>query len=81
MNDARMTLRLPGEYLEFARQYAGEREMTITDLIIGYLKKLKASVAVKEELPASVRGMIGIIPSSDKDPVDEYHDHLMERYA
>ena len=41
MNDARMTLRLPGEYLEFARNYASEREMTLTDLVIGYFKKLK----------------------------------------
>ena len=40
MNDARMTLRLPREYLEFARNYASEREMTLTDLVIGYFKKL-----------------------------------------
>jgi len=81
MNDARMTLRLPGEYLEFARQYAGEREMTITDLVIGYLKKLKESVSVREELPACVRGMVGIIPASETDSIDEYHEHLLERYA
>jgi len=81
MNDARMTLRLPGEYLAFARQYAHEREMTITDLVLGYLRKLKESVSVREELPAGVRDMVGIIPSSDVDAVKEYHDHLMERYA
>jgi len=81
MNDARMTLRLPGEYLEFARQYAGEREMTITDLVIGYLKKLKESVSVREELPECVRGMVGIIPPGDADSVEEYHEHLLERYA
>ena len=38
MNDARMTLRLPGEYLEFAKNYASEREMTLTDLVIGYFR-------------------------------------------
>lgn len=80
MNDARMTLRLPGEYLAFARDYAREREMTITDLVIGYLKKLKESVSVQDELPASVRGMVGIIPAGD-DSVEEYHEHLLERYA
>ena len=47
MNDARMTLRLPGEYLEFAKNYASEREMTLTDLVIGYFKKLKESMVVK----------------------------------
>ena len=55
MNDARMTLRLPGEY--------------------------KESMAVKEELPECVRGMVGIIPAGERDSVDEYHDYLMERYA
>ena len=81
MNDARMTLRLPGEYLEFARNYASEREMTLTDLVIGYFKKLKESTAVKEELPECVRGMVGIIPAGERDSVEEYHDYLMERYA
>ena len=81
MNDARMTLRLPGEYLEFARNYASEREMTLTDLVIGYFKKLKESMAVKEELPEGVRGMVGIIPVGERDSVEEYHDYLMERYA
>ena len=81
MNDARMTLRLPGEYLEFARNYASEREMTLTDLVIGYFKNLKESMAVKEELPEFVRGMVGIIPAGERDSVEEYHDYLMERYA
>ena len=81
MNDARMTLRLPGEYLEFARNYASEREMTLTDLVISYFKKLKESMAVKEELPECVRGMVGIISAGERDSVEEYHDYLMERYA
>ena len=81
MNDARMTLRLPGEYLEFARNYASEREMTLTDLVIGYFKKLKETMAVKEELPECVRGMVGIIPAGEHDSVEDYHDYLMERYA
>ena len=42
MNDARMTLRLPGEYLEFARNYASEREMTLTNLVIGYFNLYSA---------------------------------------
>ena len=81
MNDARLTMRLPGEYLAFARDYAREREMTLTDLVVGYFKQLRESLSVKEQLPPSVSKMVGIIPSSDGDPMDEYHDHIMERYA
>lgn len=81
MNDARMTLRLPSEYLQFARNYATEREMTLTDLVIGYFKNLKESVAARDKLPECVRGMVGIIPAGKGDSVEEYHGHLMERYA
>ena len=38
-------------------------------------------MAVKEELPECVRGMVGIIPAGERDSVEEYHDYLMERYA
>ena len=81
MNDARLTMRLPGEYLLFARDYAKKRDMTLTDLVVGYFKRLKDSLSATEQLPDGVRDMVGIIPSSDREVVDEYHDHLVERYA
>lgn len=81
MNDARLTMRLPSEYLAFARQYASEREMTLTDLVVGYFKRLKESLAVRDQLPPSVSEMVGIIPSGKDDAADEYHDHIMERYS
>lgn len=81
MNDARLTMRLPGEYLSFARDYAREREMTLTDLVVGYFRRLKEPLSIKSQLPPSVGEMVGIIPASDRDCTDEYHDHIMERYA
>ncbi len=81
MNDARLTMRLPSEYLSFARQYASEREMSLTDLVVGYFKRLKESLEVRDQLPPSVSEMVGIIPSGKDDAIDEYHDHIMERYS
>lgn len=81
MNDARLTMRLPGEYLLFARDYAKKRDMTLTDLVVGYFKRLKESLSATGQLPDSVRDMVGIIQSDDREAIDEYHDHLMERYA
>ena len=82
MNDARLTMRLPGEYLLFAREYAKKRDMTLTDLVVGYFKRLKESLPAPGRLPDSVRDMVGIIPSGDRGgAIDEYHDHLVERYA
>ena len=55
--------------------------MTLTDLVVGYFKRLKESLSEADQLPGSVRDMVGIIPSDDSEAIDEYHDHLMERYA
>ena len=81
MNDTRLTMRLPGEYLLFARDYAKKRDMTPTDLVVGYFRRLKESLSAADQLPDNVRDMVGIIPSDDREAIDEYHDHLMERYA
>ena len=81
MNDARLTMRLPGEYLQFARDYAKKRGMTLTDLVVGYFKRLKESLSATGQLPESVRDMVGIIPSDGREAIDEYHEHLIGRYA
>lgn len=79
MNDARMTIRLPGASLEFARQYAGNMGMTVTELVVRYLDRLKEAFA-DNGIPASVRDVAGIVPKS-VDAKKIYHKHLMERYA
>ena len=79
MNDARMTMRLPGASLEFARQYAAEMDMTVTELVVRYFDKLRASFT-GDGIPASVRDVAGIVPKS-VDARKAYREHLMERYA
>ena len=79
-SDARLTIRLPGEYLQFAQQYARERHMSMTELVVGYFKRLKESHAGADDLSPSVKQMIGIIPAGS-DAMEDYHDHLMEKHA
>ena len=79
MNDARMTIRLPGASLEFARQYAGSMGITVTELVVRYFDRLKDAFA-GNGVPASVRDVAGIVPKS-VDAKKTYHEHLMERYA
>lgn len=78
--DARMTIRLPGEYLKFAQEYAKERDMTLSELVVGYFQRLKESLAEKDELDPSVREMIGIIPSGT-DAKDDYDEYLMRKHS
>ena len=46
MNDARMTIRLPGSSLAFARRYASEMGVTVTDLVVRYFAVIPADAAV-----------------------------------
>jgi len=79
MNDARMTIRLPSDMLLFAQGYAKKRQISLSELVVRYFTRLKESFSEKDEVPASVRDVVGIIPS-DIDVEQMYHEHLVEKY-
>ena len=79
MNDARMTIRLPSDMLLFAQGYAKKRQISLSELVVRYFTRLKESFSEKDEVPASVRDVVGIIPS-EIDVEQMYHEHLVEKY-
>ena len=79
MNDARMTIRLPRASLVFAHEYAEQTGTTVTDLVIRYFERIKASFATSP-VPKSVRKVAGIVPQSI-DAREDYRKHLVERYS
>ncbi len=79
MNDARMTIRLPSDMLLFAQGYAKKKQISLSELVVRYFTRLKESFSEKDEIPASVRDVVGIIPS-DIDVEQMYHEHLAEKY-
>ncbi len=79
MNDARMTIRLPSEMLLFAQGYARKRQISLSELVVRYFNRLKESFSEQDGVPASVRDVVGIIPS-DIDVEQMYHEHLAEKY-
>ena len=79
MNDARMTIRLPGDSLLFAKEYAAQTGTTVTDLVIGYFDRIRATFS-GDGVPKSVHKVAGIVPSS-VDSKEEYRRHLLERYS
>ena len=79
MNDARMTIRLPSDMLLFAQGYAKKRQISLSELVVRYFTRLKESFSEKDEIPASVRDVVGIIPS-EIDVEQMYHEHLVEKY-
>ncbi len=79
MNDARMTIRLPSDTLLFAQGYARKRQISLSELVVRYFNRLKESFSGQDGIPASVRDVVGIIPS-DIDVEQMYHEHLVEKY-
>ena len=79
MNDARMTIRLPSDTLLFAQGYARTRHISLSELVVRYFNRLKESFSGQDGIPASVRDVVGIIPS-DIDVEQVYHEHLEEKY-
>ena len=79
MNDARMTIRLPSDTLLFAQGYARKRQISLSELVVRYFNRLKESFSGQDGIPASVRDVVGIIPS-DIDVEQMYREHLVEKY-
>lgn len=79
-NDARMTIRLPGETLIFVQNYAHERQLSLSELVLRYFNRLKDSIRTKDDdIPISVRDVVGILPPS-VDVKEAYRKHLAEKY-
>jgi hypothetical protein len=78
MGTAKLTVRLPKSSLEFAKEYAREHEITVTDLIARYLKRLQ------DERPApihpDVERLSGILPNEDVDDKALYYEHLEQKH-
>ena len=80
MNDARMTIRLPGESLVFAQKYAKELRISLSELVLRYFDRLKECCSANDENePDSVRDVAGLI-RQDIDVEKVYHECLVEKY-
>lgn len=76
MATAKLTVRLPREEIEFAKQYAQEHRVTVAELFDRYLRRLQeaSGAAIHPE----VEKISGIIPP-DADAREAYLDHLASK--
>jgi Family of unknown function (DUF6364) len=78
METAKLTVRLPKKDLEFAKKYAQEHRITVTELIDRYLRRLQG------EQPAiihpDVEKISGLVPA-DVDAEALYRQHLLEKHG
>lgn len=77
MSTAKLTVRLPRKDLEFAKRYAQEHRITVTELIDRYFRQLRAL----QETPIhpEVEKISGLVPA-DIDAEALYHEHMMSKH-
>lgn len=77
METTKLTVRLPKKSLEFAKEYAREHHITVTDLIARYLRRLQ------EEQPTPIHPDVerfsGLIPD-DVDAKALYYEHIERKH-
>ncbi|HEV2851762.1 MAG TPA: DUF6364 family protein [Thermoanaerobaculia bacterium] len=77
METAKLTVRLPKKDLEFAKKYAQEHRITVTELIDRYLQRLQGGqpAAIHPE----VERISGLVPP-DVDAESLYYEHLTSKH-
>lgn len=75
---AKLTIRLPKEDIEFAKRYAREHGMTVTEVIDRYLRRMKTL----EQHPVSseLEFITGLVPA-DVEGEELYRKHLLDKHG
>ena len=87
-NDARFSIRLPQDALDFGHAYAAQSNTTLSELFLGYLNRLREAVSTKSPKRHGIRDIHkyrGIL-KGDKPLTDKERDmmrfkYLTEKYA
>lgn len=75
---AKLTIRLPGRDLEFAKSYARAHGLSVTELIDRYLRRMRA---LEQHTPAlELEAITGLVPA-DVDAETEYRRHIWEKHG
>jgi Family of unknown function (DUF6364) len=76
METVKLTVRLPKNDLDFAKQYAQAHRITVTELIDRYLKSLRGGTGT---IHPEVERISGLIPATVDGEAD-YRHHVLEKY-
>lgn len=77
MSTTKLTVRLPERDLEFAKRYAQEHRITVTELIDRYFRQLRA--LQESSIHPEVEKISGLIPA-DIDAKALYHEHVARKH-
>jgi len=77
MEETKLTIRVPRDLIEKAKQYAATHDTTLTNLIKAYLQNIPSGGDI-ENSPI-VQRLSGVL--SQQVSIEDYHKHLEEKYG
>jgi len=77
MEETKLTVRVPKDLLDKAKQFAKKNHTTLTDLIEAYFQNIPAQGSL-EDAPI-IRRLSGIL--SPEISIEDYRKHLDEKYG
>jgi macrodomain Ter protein organizer (MatP/YcbG family) len=77
--DSKLTLKLDKEIIERAKEYAKNKNTSLSKLIENMLSRVTSSSNFETQITPLVDSLSGII-DSDKINIEDYRDYLEEKY-
>jgi len=78
MQEAKLTVRMPREVIEAAKQYAREHDTTLTRLLSHYMQRLVAASNPLADAPI-VRRLSGSLAAGASE--QDYKDYLVDKHG
>ena len=78
--DTKLTLKLDKSIIDKAKEYAKEKNISLSKMIENYLQALTNKRSKKIEISPLVESLIGVISPQEFDDKKDYTNYLSEKY-
>lgn len=78
--DTKLTLKLDKLIIESAKEYAKEKNISLSKMIENYLQAITNKQKKESEISPLVQSLIGVIGNQNEDYKKDYTDYLSKKY-
>lgn len=78
--DTKLTLKIDESIIEKAKQYAKDKNISLSKMIENYLQAVTNKKSDDMEISPLVESLIGVISSTETDKRKDYTDYLSKKY-
>ena len=79
--DTKLTLKLDKSIIESAKEYAREKNISLSKIIENYLQLITTNKEAEIKVSPLVESLIGVIDKPSKDYKKDYSNYISEKYA